>query len=193
MSGMPGRERTTWVLACAWLFAGTWFATAANPWVQLASMVLLLVLLSLIVANFVWVFTKWGSLGARALVPLLVAVVALPLPVMIGRELKPKVFDFYRPDYEAFIARIERNEIAVGPESKILLYPGNGRVGDAYYVLARREADGLVVEFLTESGWPVKHRGYLYAKNGEIRKGSFFDERWPRRRELRPHWFRIAD
>jgi hypothetical protein len=64
----------------------------------------------------------------------------------------------------------------------------------AYAVLAQKGTNGdLIVEFLTEGGFPVKHSGYLYVSSGVVKQDSMEDERWPIRREERPRWFYISD
>jgi hypothetical protein len=63
-----------------------------------------------------------------------------------------------------------------------------------YGVLAERDPNGvLTVELLTGGGFPVKHSGYLYTSSGSVRPGSFFDERWPFKTEMKAKWFRISD
>ncbi len=192
MNSAPIRERITFILVSVWLFVATWFCIAANAWMQLASMAMFLALLVLCGVNFVLMFMEWKTLGKKAVIPLLVGVIAVPIPFLVASEVKPMVFEHYRPDYEAFIDKIERNEIEVDAEPRVLLWPREGRVGNAHYVLAQRTADGLFVEFLTESGFPAKHSGFLYSETGKVGKESFFDLRWPRRKEIKPHWFRIS-
>ena len=63
-----------------------------------------------------------------------------------------------------------------------------------YLVLAERDTNGvLTVELLTGGGFPLMHSGYLYSSSGGVKLGSFFDERWPLKTEVRPKWFRISD
>jgi hypothetical protein len=64
----------------------------------------------------------------------------------------------------------------------------------AYAVFAQKETNGvLTVEFLTETGFPVKHSGYLYCSSGTIAPGSAEDRHWPIIHEERPKWFSISD
>jgi hypothetical protein len=63
-----------------------------------------------------------------------------------------------------------------------------------YRVFAEKDTNGvLMVEFDTESGFPVKHSGYLYSSSGTIEPGSQMDSRWTFRQEVKSRWFYISD
>lgn len=64
----------------------------------------------------------------------------------------------------------------------------------AYSVLAQKDTNGvLMVEFLTGSGFPLMHSGYLYTSSGSVQPGSFFHSRWLLTMQVKPKWFRITD
>jgi hypothetical protein len=63
-----------------------------------------------------------------------------------------------------------------------------------YAVFAQKDTNGvLTVEFITESGFPVKHSGYLYILSGVIEPGSKEDSHWPIRKEEGTRWFFISN
>ena len=111
----------------------------------------------------------------------------------MGRTVHQALFAWALPSYEQVVGEIQAGRIVV-TEKFDRIPEAEARARLAYAVFAQRQPDGtLLVEFLTESGFPVKHSGYLYSSSGTIEKGASIDSRWPIKRKVREHWFYISD
>ena len=109
------------------------------------------------------------------------------------RVIRHVIFVRSLPSYEAIVQQMESGRILVSTNfnpvpQAVPLAPLT------YVVLAQRDTNGvLAVAFMTESGFPVMHSGYLYVSSGIIEPGSTEDSLWPIRKEERPRWFFISD
>jgi hypothetical protein len=118
---------------------------------------------------------------------------AIIATVVVGRVVKQALFAWALPSYQQVVSDIQSGRIAT-PEKFGRIPEAESVARLTYAVLAEQQANGaLAVEFLTESGFPVKHSGYLYTSSDIIEKGTRVDSRWPIRRKLREHWFYISD
>ena len=191
MKGLSAREIAALGIATAWLATMLLFGWFTNGWWQLGSMLASLVFLLAIFVNFALMFSRWQKERAAAAIPFLICSVAIAALVFAAPEIRKFQFRLNRPAYEKVVSGIESGNILITDKpfyGETALDAGNAR-----YVLAQKTSDGLVVEFLTGFGFPVKHSGYLYVESGQLQKGSFFDERWPRRGRIDTHWYRISD
>lgn len=178
------------------LIAGLWFVvfTAFAAWptglAQLLSMLLTLGLLVFGFISIVLAFTRWRHERWRSIIPFGACALAVILAPEVGSRIRQFMFHRSLPRYESIIRQMESGNIPVSVELQ-RVPQAEGTV--AYAVLAQRTNGVLNVEFLTGGGFPVKHSGYLYCSSGVIERGSLIDSRWPKRREVRPSWFRISD
>ena len=111
----------------------------------------------------------------------------------VARATRTAQFEQRFPRYQALVAKMESGAVPVAAEGQSVALSESDR-DLAYSVLAQKDTNGLLtVEFLTGSGFPLVHSGYLYSLSGTVQPGSFFHSRWPLRTQVRPKWFRIAD
>jgi hypothetical protein len=150
------------------------------------------------VSAFVWFVTlignigfaigRWNELRLKALVPVTICLLTLPVASVIGRVAEAVHFRYLLlPRFEQLVAEIRATNMPRGTTVEI---PGEV----ARIVLARRnEENQLQVEFVTGVGFPVKHSGYLYTENEDIESDSYLASRWPHASKVKPLWFRVAD
>ena len=191
MKGLSAREIATLGIATAWLATMLLFGWFTNGWWQLGSMLASLVFLLAVFVNFALMFSRWWKERAAAAIPLLICVMAIVVLVFSAPKIRNFQFKLNRPAYERAVSGIESGNILITDK------PFYGETaldaGNAKYVLAQKTSDGLVVEFLTGFGFPVKHSGYLYVESGQLHPNSFFGQRWPRRSRIDAHWYHISD
>ena len=176
-----------WCVGCVALL------TRRTSLLQLLSLPLVLLFFAAVVTSLACVFTGWRQQRWRSMIPLLACVIAFFLSGKLVRTARHFVFVWALPSYEAVIRQMESGSIPVSANLNRIprAEPGARWV---YRVFAARNANGvLMVEFLTETGFPVKHSGYLYSSSGVIEPGSEVDSRWPIRHEVRSKWFFISD
>jgi len=183
-------SKITVLIACLWFLV--FLASAAQPsgLTQLFSILLTLALLVFGFISFVFVFLLWRQERWRSLIPVGACALVVLLAPEVGGLIRQFMFDRSLPRYESIIRQMESGSLPVSAELRRVPQVESSL---AYAVLAQRTNGVLSVEFLTGSGFPVKHSGYLYCSSGLIERGSQMDSRWPMRREVRPLWFRISD
>lgn len=183
--------KITFAIAGMWFAVFIAFAVRPSPVTQLLSMLLSLGLLIVSFISLVRVFTHWGRERWRSVTPLVACVLVVVLAPEIGAAIRRVTLRQALPSYESIIRQIESGAIPVTTE---LRHIPQLESGSTYAVLAQRSTNGvLTVEFLTGRGFPVKHSGYLYCSSGSIEPGSLVDSRWPKKREMKPLWYRISD
>ncbi len=183
--------KITLAVAGLWFLVFAAFAAHPSPVTQLFSMLLTLGLLVFGFICSVRVFTHWQRERWRTLVPVGVSVLVVVFAPVVGAAIRHFTFQRALPNYEALIKQMEAGSVPVSSELR-RISQAEGSL--AYTVLAQRGTNGvLTVEFLTGGGFPVKHSGYLYCSSDVIERGSLADSRWPRRRAVKPLWYRISD
>lgn len=130
----------------------------------------------------------------RAFLPFIICLAGLPLGFFMGGHLgsyiKDQRFNRNFPRYLEVVRLIRSGKI--GNPLPFELPP-------PYSDLARRaevetNSNGAIsIEFITELGFPVKHSGYLYTSDGEMKNDPRSLERWPYHSRINTNWFRISD
>jgi hypothetical protein len=101
-------------------------------------------------------------------------------------------FRYQKLDYEAVISLIDKGQIRVEAPLRPIVVPDSYK-HLAYAVLGSRDPEGvLTVEFITGSGFPVKHSGFLY-RSDDNALGWEHISRWPRLERIDTNWYRIGD
>lgn len=178
--------------------AAVWFvvftvegAHRGSDLLMLFSLVASLFLLGALVTSVVRVFADWRQHRWRAFVPFAVCLFAVVAAVAAIRTARRMIFAWSLPSYEAVVRQMEAGSIPV-PDKLTPIPEAQHQARLAWAVLAQKGSDGtLTVEFLTESGFPVKHSGYLYSSSGSLDASEA--RRWPIRHEEKPKWFYISD
>lgn len=195
----PSRTRLTKLdkvglaICSAWLIFATADAAHHSADLQLLAMLLLLCLLGAILTSAVLIVARWRSHGPRALLPLIVCLCVLFAPVELARPIRAGIRAWAFPSYEALVARMQSGQINV-PASLTRLSGVESQARLAYSVLASRDSNSvLIVEILTEGGFPVKHSGYLYCSALPAAPDSLPLRDWKRNRSLGRGWYEISD
>jgi NADH:ubiquinone oxidoreductase subunit K len=181
------------LVSVVWCIGSVAVFTRRTPFLQLLSLPLALLFFAAIGTSLVCVFAGWRQCRWRSVLPLASCVIAVFLSGMLVRTARHFVFVWALPSYEAVVHQMESGSILVTTNfDNIPQAESEARL--VYRVFAQRETNGvLMVEFDMESGFPVKHSGYLYSSSGVIEPGSRMDSRWPIRQEVRSRWFYISD
>ena len=164
---------------------------------QLALLLLTPLFCAAFVAGVVLLYKSRARLSFGAATPLLACVCALPLGLLGAAGVRHALFQFHLPGYERLIARADIRALA--PAEKPTFMPLSQEEKKlAYAMQAQRLPDGtLLVELMTEGAFPLKHAGYVYTSTGRIDASSGSSSAWlgawPRRTEIQPNWFRVAD
>ena len=180
-------------VAVIWFVGSTVFFSHRTTLLQLLTLPLAPCFLVAMVISIVCIFSEWRQRRWRSLVPFASCVLAIVISGAVSHRIRQAIFIHSLPGYEAVVRRME--------SGNILVTTNLSRISQelplanwAYAVLAQKDTNGvLMVEFLTERGFPVMHSGYLYISSGIIEPGSLEDSRWPIRHEERPRWFYISD
>ena len=181
----------------ALITAGLWFAVLCvfaarqTPNTQMLGAVMTLALLVVTLISFIRIFTDWKRQHWRSIIPFVSCVLAVALYPASRSVIHRLTFERSLPHYELIIRQIESSPAPISSELLLIEQTEDSSI---YHVRANRSPDGvLTVEFLTGLGFPVKHSGYLYSSSGVIEPDSYFDSRWPKKREMKSKWFRISD
>jgi hypothetical protein len=182
------------VVSVIWcLVSAAYFARRASLLLQLLILPLSLLFFAAIICGLVCAFAEWWQRCWRSMFPLAACVIAFFLSWILVLTARHFIFLWALPSYEVVVRQIESGRIpmSVGFDR---LPQAESEARLVYTVYAEKDVNGvLMVEFLTESGFPVKHSGYLYSSSGAIEPGSLMNSRWPIRQELRKWWFYISD
>jgi len=184
-------SKVTILTACLWfLVAATLPLHAQVPSGSFFSTLLTLALLLFGFVSTALVPARWRKERWLSIVPTTSCALAVLLAPEVRVPLENLMFTRSFPHYESIIRQMESGSIAVSADLRRI--PQAERF-PTYRVLAQQTNGVLSVEFLTGSGFPVKHSGYLYCSSGTIERGSLMDSRWPKRVEVKPFWFRVSD
>lgn len=178
-------------VAGLWFVSVVAFAARPSPATQLFHGLLSLGAVGCGFGCLVRILPHWRRRYGQGIALLSTAVVLGVLAGAAGAWVQEIVFRRSLPSFEGIVHRMDSGAIPVTAEWR--RFPG-AEGGGAYAVSAQRSTNGvLTVEFLTGSGFPVKHSGYLYCSGGSIEPGSIAARRWPRRQRVSPIWYRISD
>jgi hypothetical protein len=155
-----------------------------------------LVLLALVVWGVTVFFANWKIYRWKAVTPLLVAVLGwlLLVPnIKMGDVLGDWNFRRNLSKYEKVVRVFEKRQIE-GSKSMETMTLDPGSQLDVLSVQATKWTSGiLVVEFLRGVYFPPMHVGYLYFSMKDIPEKSYLVGRWPHRRKICDHWYRVGD
>ena len=187
-------------IACVsllWFIAVTTYYSHRGGWSLLFLFSLSLCFLAAVVLGIACALVNWEQRRWRSIFPLAICGLALYSSDLSLRILVPAnrraIFEWSLPSYEAIVHQIDTGIIPVS-DTLTRIADVEQKIPLAYAVFAQRDGnDVLIIEFLTEAGFPVKHSGYMYVSSGTVEPGSFEDLRWPIRQNERPNWFYISD
>jgi hypothetical protein len=181
------------IISVIWCLGSVAFFTRRTPLSQLLSLPLALLFFAAGIRGLICVFTEWRQRHWRSLFPLATCVIEFFLSGMLVRIAGHFLFVWALPSYEAVVQQIESGRIPVSVGfDRLPQAESEARL--VYYLYAEKDVNGvLMVEFDTESGFPVKHSGYLYSSSGAIEPGSRMNSRWPIREKLRNRWFYVSN
>jgi hypothetical protein len=179
------------VIAILWFIARAVFAARPSVEAQTVLMILTFGFFFVGIISFVRALTQWRKGRFRAVAPLAGCILIVAVAPMAASAVRRSVFHQSLARYESVIRRIESGEIQLTNQLRNI---SPSESGLSHSVLAQREANGVfTVEFLSGSGFPVKHSGVLYCSSGFIEPGSVTASRWPKKVEMKPRWFRVSD
>jgi uncharacterized membrane protein YvlD (DUF360 family) len=181
------------VVAMIYLICATVFFSHRTLISQLLSLPAFSCFLVAGVISIICIFREWRQRRWFSLLPFASCVLAVVISGAVSQRIRHVIFIQSLPSYEAIVQQMESGSIVV--PTKLSPIPQAVPLAHlAYAVLAQKDTNGvLMVEFLTEGGFPVKHSGYLYVSSGVVESDSMEDSRWPFRHEERPRWFYISD
>jgi hypothetical protein len=147
---------------------------------------------ALFVFNIYGVFKYWSKYKLMALLPLLVfGIAVMSLFVWDVRAISIRRFEKYLPDYEAFVAKVEKkhkpgdlNSIDIPKEYRHLGYSA---------IVDYDEPNNLYVIVLVGSRGVFGHTYFLHSSNGDIAPGFKVCRIVHYKERVNEHWFRISD
>lgn len=186
---MTRQNKITIFISGAWFLTLVAFVARPTPKKQLCSMLLTLIFLSLCLSNVIHVFRYWRKKQGASLIPLGLCALFMFLAPRTGFAIKRFLFQRSLPHYEAVIRQMKEGSIPVSDQYNRIYQVENDL---ACAIFAQRETNGVLsVFFMTGSGFPFKHSGYLYCSSGNL-QNSDLAARWPGSQEIRPFWFEIS-
>lgn len=161
---------------------------------QMLSILLLLASIILLAADLLFITSRRRWYGSRALIPFCITsfCLAMVLPsIVAGNSLRDRVFRSRLPQYEAVLGMMMDGSIDVREElCRIELPPEYSDLAAA--TLAHKDSNGiLTAEFIIGGGFPVKHSGYLFRSEGELRDWEHA-HRWSSWFKLDENWYRVS-
>jgi hypothetical protein len=189
----PKVSRFAAIVSALWCVSFVAFGARHTTPTEFLLLPLTLLFLGTTLIAFNDIFVDWSLFRWRALLPFGICVGTFFLSVVMARMAHHLVFLWVLPSYERVVHRVESGEFPVSTElTRMPWAKSEARL--AYSVSAMKDAHGdLLVLFLTEGSFPVRHGGYLYSASGTIPPGSVTDKDWPGRRKVRSQWFHVAD
>lgn len=180
-------------IATSWFVIASVFIAHKSGWLQLAAMLVSLPYMACFFYSVFEMFRGWRSHKTRALIPLAACVGAWFGAFTVGAFAQRQLFLLNLPKYQAIVSSVDVESLPLGEKAESLAL--NSEAQKLVYVAnAERTQDGaLLVELLTEGGFPVKHSGYVFSSSGNLPAESIIRKRWPHIREVQPKWFRVAD
>jgi hypothetical protein len=186
-------EKYVFVVATLWFVVSTAFCSHRTGWFQFVSLAVLPFYLAAILASVVLFVAECRSKGWIALRPVTVCGVALVAPFCVAMPIRHVIFARTFPSYESVVREMEAGRIAISTNMEPIPQ-ATAQAPSAYVVLAQRETNGgLMVEFLTERGFPLKHSGYLYCSWAGSNAAPEVQSRWSTLFEVKPNWFYFSD
>ena len=181
------------VVAIIWFVGSTVFHSHRTNLTQFLTFPLVPLFLIAIIVSVVCIFIDWRVHRWMSFFPAGACILAILLSHILTNWIRHTIFIRCLPSYQRIVRQIESGEISVSTNlTEIPQAVATARM--TYSVAAYKDSNGLLtVEFLTETGFPVAHSGYLYCSSGAIQPGTIEDSRWPFRYEERPRWFSISD
>jgi hypothetical protein len=163
---------------------------------QLLSMATLLSMFMLLLISFVFGLSSFSRERFRAFIPALICFFGLPMSfiaaIVLGISIEKSRFQRNLPRYTEVVQLIKKSEIKPTSPSPLVQLP-NQYKDLAWEIVPKTNNDGIIIEFLNEAGFPVKHSGYLYVSSGSIENDTKTLQRWPFHTRINTNWFRISD
>jgi hypothetical protein len=146
--------------------------------------------------SFVLGLSSFSREKFRAFIPALICLIGLPMSfiaaIVLGSSIKDSRFQKNLPRYMEVVQLIEKGEIKPIPSSSLVQLPDQ-YTDLAWATIPETNSVGIIIEFLTEGGFPVKHSGYLYVSSGSVENDTNTLLRWPFHSRINTNWFRISD
>ncbi len=181
-------------ISLVWFVIFTIYGCHRNSTIlQLLDMGISLLFLGAFVLGFICIFSEWKQRRWLSLLPFTVCVLSVVVSIEITERVRAIIFIHCLPSYQAVAQEMESGAIPVS--TNLSRVPQAVPMAKLAYVVMAQKADNgvLVVEFVTEGGFPVKHSGYLYSSAGAIQPGSVESLRWPAIVPVRTNWFFVTD
>jgi hypothetical protein len=184
------------IWSLVWFVLGTTYCSHRWQLLQFIATPVFFGILLAVPLSFVWMFMDWKRVGWRSAPPFFLCLVSLIGSLALALTIRERIFEWSLPSHEAVVHHMEAGNIPV-PTNKLpalISIPSTLRQPRlAHSVAACRDTNGvLIVEILTEGGFPVSHSGYLVSSSGSITPGSDADGFYRARRQVRPQWFYIT-
>ena len=185
---------------CFWIFTFFVHGAFVNPvglviagflgWCVLAPAVLGAPVL--LFFNIYGVFKYWSKYKLMTLLPFLVfGIAVMSLRVWDVRAMSIRRFEKYLPDYEAFVAKVEK-EHKPGDLSSIGIPKEYRHLGYSA-IVDYDEPNNLCVIVAVGSGGVFGHTYFLHSSNGDIAPGFRVCRPVHYKERVNKHWFRIKD
>lgn len=183
------------VLICVlWLIGSIALFTRRTNYSFLLGLPLAVVFLAAVFFSFLYIAAEWRRRRWHSIIPLAAWLIALFASWALIPCLDRLLFAWSFSSYQTIVREIENGAIPVYPDVDNSILSPHHEALLAHRVFAERDANGiLTVEFITESGFPAKHSGYLYVSSGVIESNSRKDSRWPIREKVRDKWFWVSN
>jgi hypothetical protein len=188
---------------CFWIFAFFTNGVFVSPMALVMGMAgilgcfvlppMLLCFLGLLVFDLYGVFKYWSRYKLTTLLPFLILGVSImSLRVWDVGAMSIKRFEKYLPDYEAFIAKVQK-EHKPGDLSGIDIPNNYKHLGHVAHIDFSDANNLYVMIGVGSSGAFGNHTFFLYSSSGEIIPGSRTDQIMHYKEQVNEHWFRVSD
>lgn len=190
---IPRRSLAVIAIAAICFVALSAFKAYNSPLGQLILFLLTVPYLASIAASVVEPFRGWRAYGLRSLIPLAACAAAWYGSMPVGGMLQSHLFSNNLPRFQAIADGIKPEALPADGKSELIPISADD-ANHVHRVFAYRSIAGvIVVEFLTEHGFPAKHSGYVFSSSGSLPTDAKFHYRWPYADEVRPRWFRVSN
>jgi hypothetical protein len=176
---------------CFWVFFS--FAVRATNIIGLLTLPCVFLVFGLCLWTLTLAVKQWKKSYFRAVLPLILSLLLLPIAVKTGHFIKDELFKWRFPRYEALVQKIESGAIPIQAEGQIS--PTNFDSSLAERVFASRETNGVLTVFFLYGGAgpPPYHELYLYISSGKIEPESALDKRYWGQEKIKDKWFLVEN
>jgi hypothetical protein len=140
--------------------------------------------------NIIYALQQQKKQHWLCVLPLSFCICAIVLDGPLTNIARDIVESWALPKYEKIVEEIQSGKIPISTNDDNLIPPKTYSAPLVYDLFAKKSEDqNLVVEFMTEGGFPALHAGYMFSASDEV---SPIIHHWPEYTKIKKNWFFVS-